>query len=251
MLKFFRKIRQKLLTENKFSKYLIYAFGEIVLVVIGILIALSINNKNENKKLLKSKTEYYKQLVEELNLDIKELEPHLKRIEQSIMSYDAYMATFEIPNMPLDSIYQHIKKVDPIFAPTRFNTKTIEVLKSTGDIKLISSSIKDLLIRLENQQNLYVDENDVNYGLYLNTTIDAYLINAFSIQHMLVNQEQLSEALNIKTNFADQMAKLHMSLTLKNFAERNEIDSSKNILNLTYELKNSIEEELLNNKRLN
>ena len=50
MIKFFRKIRQKLLTENKVSKYLIYAIGEIVLVVIGILIALSINNWNESKK---------------------------------------------------------------------------------------------------------------------------------------------------------------------------------------------------------
>ena len=50
MIKFFRKIRQKMLTENKFNKYLIYAFGEIVLVVIGILIALQINTWNENKK---------------------------------------------------------------------------------------------------------------------------------------------------------------------------------------------------------
>ena len=58
MIKFFRKIRQELLTENKFSKYLLYAIGEIVLVVIGILIALSINNWNENRKLQK----------EELNL---------------------------------------------------------------------------------------------------------------------------------------------------------------------------------------
>jgi hypothetical protein len=47
MVKFFRKIRQKLLSENKFSKYFIYAIGEIVLVVIGILIALQINNWNE------------------------------------------------------------------------------------------------------------------------------------------------------------------------------------------------------------
>lgn len=50
MLKFFRKIRQKLLSENKFTQYLIYAIGEIVLVVIGILIALQINNHNEFKK---------------------------------------------------------------------------------------------------------------------------------------------------------------------------------------------------------
>ena len=47
MIKFFRKIRQRMLTESKFSKYLLYAFGEIILVVIGILIALTINNNNE------------------------------------------------------------------------------------------------------------------------------------------------------------------------------------------------------------
>ncbi|MEB8327737.1 DUF6090 family protein [Flavobacteriaceae bacterium KMM 6897] len=47
MIKLFRKIRQQLLTENKFSKYLMYAVGEIILVIIGILIALYINNKNE------------------------------------------------------------------------------------------------------------------------------------------------------------------------------------------------------------
>ncbi len=50
MIKLFRKIRQRLLTENKFSKYLLYAIGEIFLVVIGILIALQINNHNETRK---------------------------------------------------------------------------------------------------------------------------------------------------------------------------------------------------------
>ena len=48
MIKFFRNIRKALLAENKFTKYLMYAIGEIVLVVIGILIALSINNWNED-----------------------------------------------------------------------------------------------------------------------------------------------------------------------------------------------------------
>jgi sensor domain CHASE-containing protein len=47
MIKFFRKIRQRLLTENKLSKYLLYAIGEIVLVVIGILIALMLNTQKE------------------------------------------------------------------------------------------------------------------------------------------------------------------------------------------------------------
>lgn len=58
MLRFFRKIRQRLVTENKFSKYLLYALGEIALVVIGILIALAINNWNENR-ILENKQRYY------------------------------------------------------------------------------------------------------------------------------------------------------------------------------------------------
>lgn len=59
MIKFFRRNRQKLQTESKpslqvsrFSKYLLYAFGEILLVVIGILIALQINSWNETRKQL-------------------------------------------------------------------------------------------------------------------------------------------------------------------------------------------------------
>ena len=46
MIKFFRRIRHQLLSENKFSKYLLYAIGEIVLVVAGILIAIQLNNLN-------------------------------------------------------------------------------------------------------------------------------------------------------------------------------------------------------------
>ncbi len=50
MFRFFRQLRQRLLTKNKFSKYLLYALGEILLVVIGILIALQVDNWNEERK---------------------------------------------------------------------------------------------------------------------------------------------------------------------------------------------------------
>jgi len=48
MIKFFRKIRQKMIKNNKVSQYLLYAMGEIVLVMIGILLALQVNTSNQN-----------------------------------------------------------------------------------------------------------------------------------------------------------------------------------------------------------
>jgi hypothetical protein len=71
MIKFFRKIRQKLLTENKFSKYLLYAVGEIVLVVIGILIALNINNQNEQRIKKEKLDAIYIEVQRELAQNIK------------------------------------------------------------------------------------------------------------------------------------------------------------------------------------
>ena len=68
MIKFFRRIRQTLLSENKFSKYLLYAIGEIVLVVIGILIALQINNWNEQRKAAIEEKEILQNLYENLTL---------------------------------------------------------------------------------------------------------------------------------------------------------------------------------------
>ncbi len=62
MIKFFRKIRYDLMDKNKTGKYLKYAIGEIILVVIGILIALSINNWNENRKSKRVADEIYRNL---------------------------------------------------------------------------------------------------------------------------------------------------------------------------------------------
>ena len=69
MIKFFRKIRQNLLMENKTGKYFKYAIGEIVLVVIGILIALQINNWNENRIENKEVKTYLNNLILDLNED--------------------------------------------------------------------------------------------------------------------------------------------------------------------------------------
>jgi hypothetical protein len=73
MIKFFRKIRQQLLSENKFSKYLIYAIGEIVLVVLGILIALQINNWNNSKTESKILNSYTQKISLNLKQDLDQI----------------------------------------------------------------------------------------------------------------------------------------------------------------------------------
>ncbi|MFH4968595.1 DUF6090 family protein [Gaetbulibacter sp. M240] len=69
MIKFFRNLRKTFLAEGKTGKYVKYAVGEIVLVVIGILIALSINNWNESKRLKKEETLYLERLKIDLEKD--------------------------------------------------------------------------------------------------------------------------------------------------------------------------------------
>ena len=77
MIKFFRKIRQNLLMENKTGKYFKYAIGEIILVVIGILIALQINNWNEHKK----EQAFEKEILEQIRVNLIKDKLTLKAIQ--------------------------------------------------------------------------------------------------------------------------------------------------------------------------
>jgi Family of unknown function (DUF6090) len=74
MIKFFRKIRYDLLEKNKTGKYLKYAIGEIVLVVIGILIALSINNWNEAKKTERMVYSLFEDVLDELAINVNRID---------------------------------------------------------------------------------------------------------------------------------------------------------------------------------
>lgn len=83
MIKFFRKIRRDLMEQNKTGRYLKYAIGEIILVVIGILIALQINNWNEQRKLNATEVNVLKQLKFDL-------EANLNEIESLVSSFNRY-----------------------------------------------------------------------------------------------------------------------------------------------------------------
>ena len=105
MIKFFRRIRFQLLDENKLIKYLLYAMGEIALVVIGILIALQINNWNENQKDLRNEIQLLEAIQSNLKEDEKNLESTLERYSSSLENITRIFQDRPIPDDSLIYIY--------------------------------------------------------------------------------------------------------------------------------------------------
>ncbi|MGB6037692.1 MAG: DUF6090 family protein [Cryomorphaceae bacterium] len=146
MIKFFRHIRQAMIKENRVSKYMLYAIGEIVLVVIGILIALQINNWNEQKKELKTVTVLANSLKEDLNKDVEFLQGALVFSKRKINSCDTLLALLSVPqkNWDVVGIYKSLNTAgqsDPFF-PT---TGTYKQIVTSGSLKLFDQSIANQL----------------------------------------------------------------------------------------------------------
>ncbi|WP_400078273.1 DUF6090 family protein [Winogradskyella sp. R77965] len=120
MIKFFRKIRQKLLSEGKTEKYFKYAIGEIILVVIGILIALSINNWNQNITFKNELNQIIKDIQNDLNQDILILDEEIQNSERFINNVDNLLDNAN--KMPIDSLLSNLSKVHSVsfFVPVNF-----------------------------------------------------------------------------------------------------------------------------------
>ncbi|GAA4280368.1 DUF6090 family protein [Gaetbulibacter aestuarii] len=144
MIKIFRSIRQKLLREGKVSSYLKYAIGEIVLVVIGILIALSINNWNENRKEHKVERNMLLSIKEELKYSLNELKNDLETTEiceQATRNVYSYIQTN--PKL-VDSMYDDFYNLIA-FDYSFPKTSAYQSLKS-GNIEIIKSdTLRDLI----------------------------------------------------------------------------------------------------------
>jgi len=105
MIKFFRKIRYDLMEKNKTGKYLKYAIGEIILVVIGILIALSINNWNENQKAITLEKNYIHSIYKDLKYDLKKIDANLKTLSNQYTIGIEVLKTLELKDSQvIDSV---------------------------------------------------------------------------------------------------------------------------------------------------
>ena len=163
MIKFFRKIRQQLLTANKFSKYLLYAVGEIILVVVGILIALQINNWNQNK-LTEAKEQMYlggMKIEFEKSLSLLTRE---ERINKSNIKAAKQIAKYiAIDSIPDDKKIS--KLISQSFAVTvDFNPQNslLEEMLNSGTLKDISNNkLRELLTSWESEMKKIEEQEDL------------------------------------------------------------------------------------------
>ena len=120
MIKFFRKIRQNLLSEGKTGKYFKYAIGEIVLVVIGILIALQINNWNEGRKDLAQEQLILMQLQREYISNLNQLDEKILMRNEGLVACNILLNQIDNPKLVnADEFYKSIWQIvrDPTFDP--------------------------------------------------------------------------------------------------------------------------------------
>ena len=143
-------------TENKFSKYLIYAIGEIFLVVIGILIALQINNSNELSKQNKLMETYQNSLIVELKSDlekIKEEDSITTAYRTRNLEYLNYYRKQNKDNTILNKKMDSIKLI--FISKLTSSTYTIDDLISTGNLSLFSKEKKEAILKVKNVQDFY------------------------------------------------------------------------------------------------
>jgi hypothetical protein len=151
MIKFFRKIRQNLLMENKTGKYFKYAIGEIILVVIGILLALQVNNWNEIRKGNGTKIESIKVIQTNLSQEKDRLDYVIARKQSTIITIEKILAG-DFKNIELKKLYGILTRVH------------LHLVANTG-YKIISQNNAINSIENKDLTNALIWFYETHYGL--------------------------------------------------------------------------------------
>ncbi|WP_258097135.1 hypothetical protein [Marinoscillum pacificum] len=163
MLKLFRKIRKELLSNGKIGQYLKYAFGEIALVVMGILIAIQIDNLNEERKQLAYGQELMQELVVEINKNISILNWAIQNNQEASSVLETMYGIEDLRSLPTDSLFNFFAEANiDIQAPNN----TYEKIKSQGITRLSKNE------ELNNKINLYFNLSVMTYNRRISFYLD-------------------------------------------------------------------------------
>ncbi|MEJ2585293.1 MAG: DUF6090 family protein [Robiginitalea sp.] len=223
MFPLFRQLRQSLLRNKKVSKYLLYAIGEIVLVVIGILLAIQVDRWNERRKLHEEEYSILNQLLTEFVENQKKLDSVYgahKEVNRCLRALLA--ATGPNPDpIPLDSMDYYMLEFShiPMYKP---KTGSVTSLMSTGKLVLISNDTLRLMISTWPQQlEEYKYEAGINYDLY-NFQISSYLTEKYHYRNTEIDAGKGSVGRSL---FPGDPLKLLADPELENLAELKRVDS--------------------------
>jgi hypothetical protein len=201
MIKFFRKIRQNLLLEGKTGKYLKYAIGEIVLVMIGILLALQVSHWNNQSAERKLEKRYLSELILDLQTDSIVISKIKKYSDRQALSKKKLTKYFEGKQIIEDSLMSYFG--DQWHNAAKFNpiTTTLDEMKSTGNIGVIeNTSIRRKILETYNYYSTHINNNEDRYLIQQNAL--ANLIQ-FNIPNIFSDFLENSEPLDIKTLLDD------------------------------------------------
>jgi hypothetical protein len=143
MLRFFRRIRQNLVTHNKVGKYLLYAIGEILLVMLGILLALQVNNWNEERIERKKELFYLQALKEEFEANQEELN-RVKNLNTQNLKHALALSTYmgDKSNPPSDKVFDSLA-IGAIGSEVQYRPGegVMRELIQSGNLAILSNNI--------------------------------------------------------------------------------------------------------------
>jgi len=197
MLTFFRRIRKGLLGTGATSKYLLYAIGEIALVVIGILIALSINNWNEERKDIIQEQEILLALKLATIGNRAELEVNYQRVNEYIGSTDSILAALDREEDLSDELHElfYHALLTGFRVEQRMNMSGYKALESTGIQILRSEQLRLAIIDLYEAHLPWLGNLGAEWSSYLKD-ISIILIQDGVISYQVGGAYQLREEYN-------------------------------------------------------
>lgn len=183
-MKIFRKIRNRLLSESKFAKYLIYAFGEIVLVVIGILIALAINTSQQKKVLAEKEQVYLKGLQDEFEISKLKLNELIKVNKQNYLGAKQILEYTSNPSeTPTEREFSELLfssfASDIAFNP---NNSLLNEMTNSGSLKDISNTDLRILLTTWTSTLEDVSRQEEELGNQRVKVLDMFRTNENSIR---------------------------------------------------------------------
>ena len=225
MIKFFRNIRKSLLIENKTSKYLKYAIGEIVLVVLGILIALQINNWNEERQLDSQFLSILKTVREDLKTDTI-IANRVIRQYDTVKKYSDKVLSQEFNVKSLDSCPLCTRLVT-IYSPMFIQKKGYNLLQNFTDYTIKTDS---LATKISQFYSIYDELIISNMGLIKKEVVEN--LDYFKKQDWFINWvqgqkdprvgEYFGNSLDYKNRVASHLilAALNYQRDIRNYNER-------------------------------